>query len=103
MSNLSSVLEQGRQQTLQAMELMKKERDGTITQDERNRLAMLNGSLLALAETAIASGYNPLGGAPVEVSSEGCGDCDIDEEVGADEVGEEYIYTENDDYRGGRW
>ena len=55
---LSKVMLEGQKKTLEAMELMKKQVAGTITEAESTRLAMLNGNLLALAGQAADLGFD---------------------------------------------
>ena len=56
-NTLSNIIREGQEKTLQQMELLEKQMNGTITPEETQRLVMLNGNLLALARQAQAQGF----------------------------------------------
>ena len=55
--NLLNIIKEGQEKSLIQLDLVEKELNGTITPEEKDRLKMLNGNLLALARQAQAYGY----------------------------------------------
>lgn len=55
--NLLNIIKEGQEKSLVQLDLVEKELNGTITPEEKDRLKMLNGNLLALARQAQAYGY----------------------------------------------
>lgn len=54
--SISEIMREGQAKSLEQIELVQKKMDGTITEDEKVRLAMLEGNLLSLVREAQAQG-----------------------------------------------
>lgn len=54
--SISEIMREGQEKTLEQVALLEKQMNGTITEDEKLRLGMLNGNLLALMKEAQAQG-----------------------------------------------
>jgi hypothetical protein len=56
MRNISTIMREGQEKTLEMIPLKEKQLAGKLTQDEAVRLGMLEGNLLALVKEAQAQG-----------------------------------------------
>ena len=91
---LNQVMLEGQEKTLEVMALMQKQVAGTITEGESQRLAMLNGNLLALSQEAIGLGLNPTA---IMEATKAAVEAEKEEDYGLDEDGAFSEYDEDED------
>lgn len=90
--NIATIIAEGQAKTLETLPLMEKKMAGTLTAEESNRLAMLEGNLLALMKEAQAQGVG------VAVGTEYRGEpADNDEDEWADETEDDNVWLAEDE------
>ena len=92
--NISEIMREGQEKTLEQIELLKKQMSGTITEDEKLRLGMLNGNLLALIAEAQAQGVGVGVGTELRGATES--DYNENEDLGLSDEEDPWLEDEDD-------
>lgn len=95
--NISEIMREGQEKTLEQVALLEKQMNGTITPEESTRLAMLTGNLLSLMKEAQAQGVGVGVGAGYGQATATANEVDEDEDDYSDEEYDDY-YDDYDDY-----